>query len=169
MPPPSRPDQLLRLRTARGRCAGAPGRASRPLGLTCPALCCRSFCLPVGTCGRERNRGVCLQYSWVRVFQPHLCSFQIARGCPCVLFQAELALVSGGTWPLMGQLSSIPTFWRPQFPHEPGPGDIHLSPELGWRGPCIPANSCGCSVSINPLPQGVPTPPALGPGAGGQV
>lgn len=63
----------------------------------------------------------------------------------------------GGTRPLMGQLSSIPTFWGPRFPHEPGPGDTHLSPELGWCSPCVPANSCGCSVSINPLPQGVPT------------
>lgn len=75
----------------------------------------------------------------------------------------------GGTQPLMGQLSSIPTSWGPRFPHESGPVNTLLSPELGWRGPCVPANRCACSVSINPLPQGVPTPPALGPGAGGQV
>lgn len=169
LPSTSHPERLLRLRTARGCCAKDPRE-----GITAPRphlspLCRSSFCLPVGTRGRKRNRG-CLFPVLLgpSISTPPCVPFESHGDVPCpVSGRARFGV--GGTRPLTGQLSSVPTFWEPRFPHEPGSGNTHLSPELGRHSPCVPADRCGCSMSVSPLPRGVPAPPALEPGADGQL
>ena len=133
-----------------------------------PPLCRSSFCLPVGTRGRKRNRGCLLPVLLgPSISTPPCVPFESHRDVPCPVSGGARFGV-GGTHPLTGQLSSMPTFWEPRFPYKPGSGNTHLSSELGGHSPCVPADRCGCSMSVSPLPRGVPAPPALDPGVGGQ-